>query len=101
MIILYYSIFVAILIFGSDIFLASEGYSSTIDLNDSALSDPEIEQGGFFTVGVSFTRFLGLVAFGVGLGDDTPSSFKLMFALWQTIITILSVMWFISAIWNG
>ena len=101
MIILYYSIFVIILVMGSDIFLSSEGYTSTIDLNDSDLSDSEIEQGGFFTVGVSFTRFLGLVTFGIGLSDDTPSSFKFVFAIWQTLITILSVMWFVSSIWNG
>jgi len=77
------------------------GFSENISLNDSALSAGEIEQGGFFTVGVSVARFVGWVGFGIGLPEDTPTWFSTIFFAWQTMITIFTAGFIISSIWDG
>ena len=96
----YYSLLSLILLLGAPIFLDA-GVTSTIALNDSALQDGEIEQGGFFSTGVSFGRFFTLMTFGVGLPDTLPSWFIISFVLWQSLILVLTAGFIISSIWNG
>lgn len=61
----------------------------------------DLPKGGLFDSGVSFGRFIGIVTFGVGLPEDTPTWFSLLFILWQTIVTIFFIGFIISSIWNG
>lgn len=78
-----------------------EGYNTTIALNTSELQDEEIDRGGLFGTGVSFGRFAGMIAFGIGLPEDTPSWFNTMFVIWQSVLLIFSVGFVVSSIWNG
>lgn len=98
LLLIYYSILSLVFVTGSEILT---GYNSTINLNDSELSDDEVDTGGIFSTGLSFTRFLAFVGFGIGLPDSTPSWFSLLFTAWQSIITIFSIGFVMSSIWNG
>ena len=70
----YYS-FIALLI-GTGLTLFSDaGITTDVVLNDSAMSSSEIDDGGFFSTGISFTRFILLISFGIGLPSDTPTWF--------------------------
>lgn len=77
------------------------GYSSNANLEDEYLQSDEIDSGGLFGTGVSFNRFFVFVAFGYGLPSDTPSWFSVFFILLQSMVTILSVGFVVSSIWNG
>jgi hypothetical protein len=77
------------------------GASTSINLNSTNINADELDRGGLFGTGVSFGRFVGLVTVGIGLPPDTPSWFAVMFAVWQTIILILSIGFVISSIWDG
>jgi len=79
----------------------TEGYNVTIDLNDSELQDEEVDTGGLFGTGVSFSRFFAFVGFGVGLPEDTPSWFNAMFIIWESMMLIFTIGFIISSIWNG
>ena len=102
LILVYYSVlslgFVLAFSSGSDVF---NDYDVNINLNATDISDDETDRGGLFGTGVSFTRFAGLIAFGVGLPDDTPVWFSTIFAFWQTLLTLFSLGFVISSIWNG
>lgn len=101
MILTYWVLF--ILVFGTvggDI-LISEGYSLTASFNESGLTDPEIDRGGLFNTGVSFTRWLGFMAFGIGLPDTIPVYVSIPIMLWQTMFTIFTIGFIVSSIWNG
>jgi len=98
---IYYSIIIGFFSFDNPIFNESTGYNITIDLNDSDISDDEIDTGGLFSTGIDLGRFIKFVGFGIGLPDDTPSGFKFVFALWQTMITVFTVGFVISSIWDG
>jgi len=101
MLLIYYGILSLVFAMGGSVFTDGSGYSSNIALNDSDLSSEEIDTGGIFGTGISFGRFVALITFGVGLPDDTPSWFSLIFILWQSLITILSIGWLIASIWDG
>lgn len=75
--------------------------TTNIDLNVSDLSDDEVDTGGLFGQGVDFGRFAGFVLFGIGLPSDTPILISIIFGVVQSLITIFSVGWFVSSIWNG
>lgn len=77
------------------------GYSNPVNLNDSSMTSAEIDTGGLFGTGVTFTRFIGLVTVGIGLPVDTPSGFKVMFSIWSTVILIFTIGFIISSIWDG
>lgn len=77
------------------------GYSSNVNLNDTAITGGEIDTGGVFTGGVSFTRFLGLVTVGVGLPSDTPTAFKAFFIIIQSGILLFTIGFFVDALWSG
>lgn len=81
--------------------LEENGFNNTIELNDSGLAEDETDLGGLFGTGISLSRFASFVAFGVGLPDDTPTWFVIIFAMWQTIITIFVIGFVISGIWDG
>lgn len=100
LLLLYYSL-VGIFFAVADSPLSDAGYSSNVLLNETDVSLSEEDTGGLFSTGVSFSRFFMFVLFGVGLPEDTPTFFSVIFIAWQTIITILAVMFVISSIWNG
>lgn len=99
MLLIYYFIIGAVLLLGGSTF--DEYDYNFSQLNNSELTSQEIDRGGLFNTGVSFTRFFGLVTIGLGLPDDTPSWFQVMFSLWQTFVLIFTVAFIISSIWNG
>lgn len=76
-------------------------YTSNIELNSSDISPDETDRGGLFGTGISFSRFAGMIGFGIGLPSDTPAWFSMIFIFWQTIVTILTLGFVISSIWNG
>ena len=75
--------------------------STNVNLNESSLTSAEIDTGGLFNTGVSFGRFFTLIGFGIGLPSDTPVFMQFFFFAWQTLITIFSVGFIISSIWDG
>ena len=98
---LWYLAMSSIFLFGDVVYNEDSGFNNTIDINTSSLSDDEIDLGGFFTTGVSIARFVGWVSFGVGLPDDTPSAVKLGFILLQSFITLMTIGFIFSSIWDG
>jgi len=100
MFLIYYSVISLFFVFATSSGTFGD-YNSTINLNSSDITDDEIDTGGLFGTGISFGRFTAMVGFGVGLPDDTPSWFSIIFIAWQSIITILFIGFVISSIWNG
>ena len=98
---MYYSILSSLFLLGGAVFNEEDGYISDIDLDDSAIGEDELDTGGLFGSGISFGRFAGMIGFGIGLPDDTPFGFSLIFGLWQSIVTIFTLGFVISSIWNG
>lgn len=98
MLLVYYSLISLFFVFGV---ATMEDYTENIALNTSELQANETDTGGLFSVGISFTRFFAFVGFGVGLPDDTPTWFSLIFIAWQSIVTIMAVGFVLSSIWNG
>lgn len=98
MILMYYVLLSAFFIFGSSNY---SDYDYNVNLNSTNLTSSEIDTGGLFGTGVSFGRFFGFVTIGIGLPDDTPSWFSIMFSLWQTIFLIFTIGFVISSIWDG
>lgn len=101
MILFYYGIFSALFLLGNAENVLTDFDSSKIKLNDSNIQNSEIDKGGLFGTGVSFGRYIGFVFFGIGLPPDTANFFIILFAIWQSIITIISITLVITAIWNG
>jgi len=101
MLLMYYSLISLFFVTGYDSLFLENGYNSTININDSGLSSEETDSGGLFSSGVSLSRFFAFVTFGIGLPDDTPSWFSIIFALWQTILTVFTIGFIISSIWDG
>lgn len=85
----------------SDGALSDSGANTTVSFNTSGIASSEVDTGGFFGTGVSFVRFFTLVTFGYGLPSDTPTFMSTFFVLWQTLVTVFSVGFIISSIWNG
>lgn len=98
LILIYYTVISLFFVFGGSYMT---GYTSNIDLNDTDLSTTELDKGGLFNSGISFTRFVTFVGFGIGLPSDTPLWFKTIFSAWQTLILIFTIGFIISSIWNG
>jgi len=76
-------------------------YNVNVELNSSSLVTEEVDSGGLFSSGISFSRFTSLVTLGVGLPVDTPDWFTNLFMMWQIAFLIITIGWFISSIWNG
>ena len=100
MILVYYSM-ISLFFIMSASFGIYDDVDVNIDLNSTDITSDEYDRGGLFGTGISFGRFFGMVGFGVGLPDDTPAWFNLIFIFWQSIITILTLGFIISSIWNG
>lgn len=89
-------------LFGAAVFSPDEyTYSGTAALNSTELSSSEIDTGGLFNTGVSFSRFAAFIGLGIGLPATTPTWFIVMFSFWQIMFNTLIVGWVISSIWNG
>jgi len=95
---MYYGMLASVLLFGGEYF---GDYSSNIEFNTSELQSDEIDVGGLFGTGISFGRFTAILGFGVGLPPDTPTWFALIFGMWETCMTLFSIGWLISSIWDG
>lgn len=95
---LYYGFISAVFLFGQA-YLG--GATTTIDLNQSSLTSGDLDNGGAFTTGISFTRYLAFVGFGIGLPADTPSWFQICYSLFAIGMNIFLVAWLLSSIWNG
>lgn len=98
MLLMYYGFISLFFFFAGDSLI---GYSTNVNLTRTAMNPDELEQGGFFTTGVSLTRFAGFVLFGVGLPSTTPLSIRTVFVIWQSLVTILSIGFVLSSIWDG
>ena len=98
---LFYYAFISIFFIAVSSHPDTSNYNVSINLNDSQITDSEIDTGGIFNTGISFTRFTTLILFGVGLPEDTPTFFSVSFAIWQTMMLIFTIGFIISAIWNG
>lgn len=46
-------------------------------------------------------KFLGFIAFGIGLPFGTPSFIMAGLLIWQTLVTMFSIGFIISGIWDG
>ena len=101
MLLIYYAILSLTFALGGTVFTEANEFNISDPLNDSDLSEDEIDTGGLFGTGISFGRFFVFVAFGIGLPSDTPGWFITIFAIWQTIMTIYAVGFIIASIWNG
>lgn len=98
--ILYYGIFSTFFIATGTIFTAENDYSSTININSSDITEDETATG-VFDVLPDVGRFIAFVGFGIGLPEDTPEFFALTFALWQSFLTLFTIGFIISSIWDG
>jgi hypothetical protein len=92
----YYFLLIGIAIF----FPSPLGITTNIDLTNTTLTDADIDKGGFFNTGVDFGRFLSFVGFGVGLPDDTPQIISNLWITFQSMITIFTIGFLLSSIWN-
>lgn len=97
---LYYSA-ISLMFISQGSILIDNDFNTTVNINDSTITEDEQDTGGLFSVGVSFSRFLGFTFFGIGLPDDTPSWFSTIFIIWQSLFTVFAIAWFISSLWNG
>jgi hypothetical protein len=98
MLLIYYSVLSLVFLTGASYF---NGYSNPISLNSSSVSADELDRGGLFGTGISFIRFTSLITVGVGLPDDTPLWFQILFSSWQVILLIFTIGWLINSIWSG
>ena len=76
------------------------GFNSTININATDITEGETATG-VFDVLPDLARFIGFVGFGIGIPGDVPEFFQLLFTLFQTTITLLSIGWVVSSIWDG
>ena len=100
MLLVYYTL-ISVFFIGADSENLLDGYSQNIALNTSELGANETDTGGLFNIGVSFTRFFAFVGFGVGLPEDTPSWFNVIFIAWQSLLLVFTIGFILSSIWNG
>lgn len=90
-IIIYWLLIGAFFSLGSAVFTEDYNYTDGFEGED-------LEDIGATT---SPLHVLGIVFFGIGLPDDTPSWFSVLFFLLQSIITILAVLVVVDALWIG
>lgn len=92
-IVVYWILIGSLFTLGNTIFTEDAGYNYTDGFDGEDLDD----------IGptTSPLKILGLVFFGIGLPDDTPTWFSVVFFALQTIIFILAVLVVIDALWIG
>lgn len=81
--------------------LAREGLNTTAILNDTSLTANETDTGGVFSGGVDFGRFFLLVSFGFDADSTAPYFIQFLIILFQSVVTVFSVGFVISSIWDG
>ena len=101
LILVYYLLIGGTIIASGDTFTADDKINSSISINDSYITEEEIDTPGLFSSGISLGRFFSLLTFGVGLPKNTPDMMALLFALWQSIFTLFTLGFLISSIWDG
>lgn len=67
----------------------------------TGLNEDDIDKGGLFGSGVSFTRYIGFVTLGFGLPDDVPNYVRIGMTSWAILIDIFVIGFIISSIWDG
>lgn len=100
MLLIYWTAWILITAQLSGAFLMDD-INTTANFNESELSANESGTGGIFSTGISFGRYFTFVAFGLNTPADWPDWIQLIIAAWQTMITIFTVGWVISSIWDG
>jgi len=98
LLLMYYTILSLMFLMSGAVF---NDYDNNITINDSGIGESEIDTGGVFGVGVSFTRFVGFVGLGIGLPDDVPDWFNNLFIAWQSLVLIFTIGFIISSVWDG
>lgn len=99
---LIYYIFCGIMIFAvSSLMTTDASQNMTQAFNDTALTSPETDTGGLFSSGISFLRFFGLITVGIGLSSETPTIIMVVFAIFQSAVTLFTIALVIDAIWHG
>ncbi len=101
MLILFYYACASLILVGSGSVFEDTDVEATFIDAESPITDPEIDEGGFFNTGVDFGRFFSLLLLGIGLPTDTPVFFAIIFAVWQSIFSVFAIGFVISSIWNG
>lgn len=81
--------------------ITDTGTNYTNPLNESSLTNEEVDTGGIFGTGISFSRWFALVTIGIGLPDDTPDWVSIFFNTWQILFLLFSIGFIIASIWNG
>jgi hypothetical protein len=82
--------------------LTTAGYSQNISINSSGSSDvDDITEGSFMGAGLNLGRFIAFITLGVGLPEGTPLWFSVLWAAWQTILSVLILSFIINSIWGG
>jgi len=97
----YYGILSAFFVIGSSVLPTDANTTTDLSTLSGNVTGSELELGGFFSVGVSFLRFAGFIAFGIGLPADTPTAMVTVFIIFESCLTILTVGFIISSIWDG
>lgn len=104
--IMYWTIWILIMTIGvsdgSNIFV-NNNYNMTGQMNSSGFSTSEIDTGGIFAffdaIFTSLGRFIGLIFFG--LTPALSGLSQLIVSAWNTAITLYTIAFIISSIWNG
>ena len=96
---MYYSILTGMFLV-ADSPMTDFGFTSTVNLNSSDITEDE-QATGIFDVLPDFFRFIAFVGFGIGLPSEVPVIFATIFALWQSMLTVFTIGFIISSIWDG
>jgi len=69
-------------------------------LNNTDFNGDDLDRGGLWSVGVSFSRYVGFVTIGVGLGD-IPFYLQVLYSAWSIFMLVISIGFVISSVWDG
>lgn len=101
MLLVYWSVWLLIITSAYTSVLSDDNVTTTVSLNNSEFGANETVSAGLFSSGLSFSRWFSLAFFGIGLGTSTPVWFSVLFSAWQTIVSVFTIGFVISSIWNG
>lgn len=77
--------------------------TSTVDIHNVTgnVTATEFPDVGLFSIGYSVLRFFGILLFGIGFPSDTPLIIVIGFAIWQTLVSVMSIGFLFSSAWDG
>lgn len=106
MVAIYYSILSAIFFFLPSQFKDSSTMTGDIteNINSSGFEESEIDVGFLgvlINVGLTVARFIGFLAFGLGLPTGTPFFIQYGFSAWQIILNLIIIFTIKNAFWKG